>query len=413
MFTSKSAKTAGYSPSADQIAGDEDLLTEILLLLPPKSLLRFQSVSKQWLSLISNPQFRRHHSRRNPNSLTTALFLFRSLYTYRSQFNFVFLEDQENQTNPIFSYHFLNFVDWVSEIRSFHSCNGLFCVYVSTNWHRGYFYIYNPTTNQSIKLPLSDRPEIAHIEALNLAFDPSKSPHYKVVCVWESIGSTYQFSTYTSETGLWRDSGESLISEPLDDNDNCRHFFGKGVFWNGAIHWVSKSDPFVCFDVDRECFKPMPTTPIPEGRLKRKIKYFGESGGHLYLIEDNGPRKKLLDVLEMEIDYSKWFVKYHVDLDAMFVAFPHMVPSVLDPYTMTFHDFNILCLLQEEKEEKSRLLLSIRGKSSPKVFSYDLSDMTVRELPVTIPRHFHLNVKGLWRCKWYYAYQYSETLACV
>ncbi|CDP16130.1 unnamed protein product [Coffea canephora] len=72
------------SASATIIARNEDLLTQILLKLPPKSLLRFQCVSKQWLSLISDPVFRRRHSssiRRYP----TTDFLFFSSDSYRNE----------------------------------------------------------------------------------------------------------------------------------------------------------------------------------------------------------------------------------------------------------------------------------------------------------------------------------------
>lgn len=41
--------------------------------------------------------------------------------------------------------------------------------------------------------------------------------------------------------------------------------------------------------------------------------FFGKSNGHLHLI--NGPTMAEFRVLDMESDYSGWFVKYHVDLD--------------------------------------------------------------------------------------------------
>ncbi|PKI54542.1 hypothetical protein CRG98_025056 [Punica granatum] len=47
----------------EKVAGDDDLLLEILLQLPIKSLLEFKSVSKHWLSVITDPLFCRHLSR--------------------------------------------------------------------------------------------------------------------------------------------------------------------------------------------------------------------------------------------------------------------------------------------------------------------------------------------------------------
>ncbi|KAK9265445.1 hypothetical protein L1049_012389 [Liquidambar formosana] len=65
-----------HSPAAEAIGGNEDLVREILLRLPIKSLLRFESVSKKWLSLISDHHFAQSYSRRrNPRSEPSGLLL--------------------------------------------------------------------------------------------------------------------------------------------------------------------------------------------------------------------------------------------------------------------------------------------------------------------------------------------------
>ncbi|XP_059635780.1 F-box protein At5g07610-like [Cornus florida] len=257
-----SVKRIGNTPSVDVIAGNEDLLFEILVHLPPKSLLRFQCVSKHWLSLISNPQFRSHHSRRNPNSVATALFYYKKFPF--PEFGFLSLKALENPTNNT-PFHFLDFLSTFNEVIYAHSCNGLLFV------------------------------------------------------------------------ELWRDSGESLTHV----GDRVSYFYKKGVYWNGAIHWVSTSQPFLCFDVDEEHFKAMPSTLIPKGRSERKIKYFGVSGDHFHLIEIYGPRRTVFDVLEMEGDYSKWVAKFRVDLDASIS---------IDNSPRPGGNFSILSLFLEEKE---------------------------------------------------------------
>lgn len=53
--------------------------------------------------------------------------------------------------------------------------------------------------------------------------------------------------------------------------------------------------------------------------------YFGESNGHLHLIEINNAPATRFSVYEMEMDYSGWFVKYHVDLGIVMETFPEAI----------------------------------------------------------------------------------------
>ncbi|KAL7253715.1 hypothetical protein ACSBR1_008127 [Camellia fascicularis] len=118
------------------------------------------------------------------------------------------------------------------------------------------------------------------VHGVNFAFDPSKSPHYKVICVWSSDLSSehYQIEIYSSNTGPWRVSGQHFTA-----HDNIQ--FNGGVYWNGAIHWLSIWGDSLCFDFDKECLQIMPMPPLPSGYDRRWFNYFGESGDHLHLIE--------------------------------------------------------------------------------------------------------------------------------
>ncbi|KAL7224691.1 hypothetical protein ACSBR1_026050 [Camellia fascicularis] len=73
--------------AGNAIAENSDLNTQILVRLPVKPLTQFKSVSKQWLSLISDSQFSLHHSRRNRKP-TSALFLL-SLNKINPEFSFL------------------------------------------------------------------------------------------------------------------------------------------------------------------------------------------------------------------------------------------------------------------------------------------------------------------------------------
>lgn len=146
----------------------------------------------------------------------------------------------------------LSFIDGIegneSKPKIIHSCNGLllFEMFLGTGYKPNSIYIVSNVTTQKYKvLPkpseLSIRTPI--LRGACLAFDPSKSPHYKVV-----VGSRYnpslrdpwrvEIDLYNSESGNWK-----KILPP----GTC---YGRGVFLNGAIHWLSLQDGLLRFEVD-------------------------------------------------------------------------------------------------------------------------------------------------------------------
>nr|GFA06705.1 hypothetical protein [Tanacetum cinerariifolium] len=67
-----------------------------------------------------------------------------------------------------------------------------------------------------------------------MAFDPTISPHYKIIQV-PDIGS--QTITYLSETDTWSVSGDTNRVIEFEG-------FEEGVYWNDAIHWLNPYDKF-------------------------------------------------------------------------------------------------------------------------------------------------------------------------
>ncbi|XP_024029693.1 F-box protein At5g07610-like [Morus notabilis] len=378
------------------IADNDDLLNEILLHLPIKSLIKFKSVSKHWLSLISDPNFSR---RRNPSFPTSASAIFFRIYSEsgraRPEYNFIDLSHNSNPSRPPF--RSLTFVDNKPGIGICHSCNGLLlCCASSPNRERREYYVYNPTTKQYTILPPLIFPRgnsRAVIKGLTLAFDPSKSPHYKVVCVRNSDAQRGQFQVeiYSSETGPWR-LCSNLGSFPAQFSTQ----FNDGVFWNGAVHWFCPSGTSLYFKVDEERLGEIPMLPVPDDfdPLNRMLAYFGESRDHLHFVDhihESGEVR--LNVYEMERDYSGWFVKYRVDLSRVSTAFPELIPSSLfDQLTsqMQYHLFSVLCVVR--------------------VLRYNFESTTLYNLRDTVPAGMetilHMSLVG-------YVHQYIESLACV
>lgn len=301
------------------------------------------------------------------------------------------------------------------------SCNGLLlCSSSGTGESGRNYYIYNPTTQQFSTLPKFNVRTViqrTNYDGVNLAFDPSKSPHYKVVCVRttgrntdhnqsDSYPHLYQIEIYSSETRSWKLSTLSFTAL-------VNTSFGNGVYWNGAIHWINSWGDFLYFNLDEERIGtiPMPPVPIPFGYKERRRVHFGESYDHVHLIEINGPPTILFDVYELKRDYSGWFVKYHVDLNPIATAFPEMIRRSYVPYELDYYSFLILSIVRREKDEDSFLVLHIRGKA----LRYNLVDKSFYKLCDFAPTESGVEFDGYLKFRWWYcsAFHCIESLSCV
>lgn len=369
--------------AAETIASNEDLLAHILLCMPPKSLLRFKSVSKHWLALISGPNFCNRHALQNPNSKVSAFFA-RTIIS--QEIFFTSLGNDENASG--FRSKPLNFVGDPRGVEILQSCNGLLlcCSSLSTT---GRYYVVNPTTSKFSTFFFPAATKSTTVSGVALAFDPAKSIHYKVVVVStisESVGG-YQFKVFLSETRSWKVFRANFPAK-FDMN------FSRGVHCNGLISWIGDASKVLLYDTDEHRFRTVPSPPGHGGY--RWHRYFGESCGHLHLIEISRPQLSQFEVLEMEKDYSGWFVKYNVDLNAISSAFPEMVCNPLEPY------YSFVVVFVDEHD--SSILLHIPCK----VISYNLRDKKVCDLT---PKNIYTERSLIVR--WQSAYAHMDTLACV
>ncbi|XP_004295371.1 PREDICTED: F-box protein At5g07610-like [Fragaria vesca subsp. vesca] len=416
-----------YSEAAEAVANMEELLTQILESVPLRSLARFKCVSKHWQSLINNLRTLRN-PRKKPQEVGFRLKKnrFQVLQEHPSGSSLLKINDRFRD-------------DDVPRLKIIQSCNGLFLCRVPEgrsrkvngymvirSQHRG-VYVVNPTTKQLLRL-CSPTSWFSTWESYSLAFEPSKSPHYTSVCVTahhESSSSPGKVHIYSSKTRKWKH---------VTDMPSSPSYGEEPVYCNDAVHWIrdttrlsfcnktgnffrEESDVLHYFDIGEESFRVgAATPPVPMVVKNIQVKecrdggkspiefprmfhrYFGECSGRLYLIEIYSHCKTQFDVVEMEKDYSGWFVKYHVDLNPM--ALPQ---RDLDPFV-------ILCLSCETERGKDDevgdsstiLLLHMPGK----VISYDLRNknfMTSSEVAIEDTKMYHE----------FDNYPYMETLACV
>lgn len=118
----------------------------------------------------------------------------------------------------------------------------------------------------------------------------------------------------------------------------------------------------------------MPSTVILTGMLKKNIRYFGESGVHLHLIEVQRFRSMSFEVVEMEIDYSKWFVKYPVDLSSLHTTYPLILSEEFDLLDVNRRTCNVACVVMDDEEKTTRFLV----RTPDVIIEYDYRCTTIK-----------------------------------
>ncbi|CAI9105163.1 OLC1v1004025C1 [Oldenlandia corymbosa var. corymbosa] len=242
--------------------------------------------------------------------------------------------------------------------------------------------------------------------ALHIAFDPSQSDHYKLlyICGFWNL----RFASYASDTQLWSKS-RSVLDHQLWNNMTM--YYKKGVFWNGDMFWVDSRLGTYCFNFEKGCAKRI-TASLPQGRPILEVDrhpdviYFGVCGDSLSLVRLMDFHPLLLDIYQLELDYSRWNFKYQVDLSPLRSA-PYSSMFDIAPHSAWWQRFYVLNCLMDEQLKPTELLISVRGK----IISYDIQDMIVKEIADVVPDTDEAHWRFLF--KWSQVFEHFETVASV
>ncbi|CAK8563510.1 unnamed protein product [Lathyrus sativus] len=141
----KKRKRKTMTPTPQKPYVPQEMITEILLSLPVKSLIRFKCVSKQWFSLISDPNFAENHFQHTPH--TRRIEFISNDLQQTTSIDFEERLDLENG-----SVKRCNFLDPQAEshIQIVSSCRGLLFFHHSLS-----FCILNPCTKVHRQIPLA------------------------------------------------------------------------------------------------------------------------------------------------------------------------------------------------------------------------------------------------------------------
>lgn len=335
------------------IADSDDLLTEILLRLPARSLIRFKSVCKLWLTLISSHQFSNRHIRHHFHEHSRPKLEHSLLLRLKETSDYFYLQSS-SYVKKLVPYYFPPSLVGPITIQSV--SNGLIllrCCHVENP--EEICHVYNPTTKQSRQILLDTNVSYKYVLGLSLAFDPLESPHFKIICVratrmrssnlWRSWWRRCQIEMYESDTDSWKVYGQPFLAPRSLD-------FNRGIYWKGSIHWSG-----IFFDL-HHCVVKNHTGVVAPGDVG--MENFREcyivSNGCLHNVR-HFTERKIVMVFELQSENSEWFSKYHINLDGALG-----LPSVVS-------------IIRGEDGEDSMLLFS-----EGKIMAHNLQDNCVKEL---------------------------------
>jgi len=241
-----------------------ELIIQILVRLPVKSVIRFKCVCKSWISLISDPNFANSHFELTATSHTRRILSISS----HSPHEFRSIDFESSSLNHHWASLNLNFSlpqsYFPPDIRG--SCRGFIFLHCSSN-----ICIWNPSTGFHKQIPLSPfdtKLKEYHFDHLyGFGYDRSRDDYLVVSLSYDptidDISPNFEFFSVRDNT--WKQIGmeDTQIPYMISANDHRKI----GVLFNEAIYWLAfrydlKVFVIVTFDLMERKLLGMP--PLPD-----------------------------------------------------------------------------------------------------------------------------------------------------
>ncbi|GJW93603.1 hypothetical protein Tco_0173275 [Tanacetum coccineum] len=241
----------------------------------------------------------------------------------------------------------------IDNVKILQSCNGL--LLCGGSGMPIFDYVYNPSTNQYKKLPYPDcsldNSPYYSSDGLRIAFDPTKSPHYKLV----DAGRTFCALIYKFILQRQENEASAIMHYNLNIQD--------------PDHPIITAIPIpqrgMTFLKSYGYMDPMQILIQMSHLLHLEGKLF-EWRGSLFLVclDDFGSRE--FTIYETMIGCSVWMVRYHVHTDDFMTPLP-------EGWSIRS---NVWSIVLGEKEQDLFLLIKLSGK----VVQYNLISKTLHEI---------------------------------
>lgn len=319
-----------------------DILAEILKLLPAKTLVRFKCVCKPWGTLLTDSIFIKSHLERNRTMFQSDLKTNTRLILAR--YCDTLLSTVDSEAKNVMQAEELDFplLKNLPYYVKGHS-DGLLCLVVNDG-DEGMLVVYNPSIQQYRKLP-NPADFRSTREAIGIGFD-DKIKDYKVVrvpsnyCKMKVPGYKPKVEVLELKANTWRQiPDEDILPYYVE------HIF-QSTEVNGGLYWLvednRRNSLIMRFDLAEEKFK---VVKPPSEEFKRNVSWIG-------------PLKDLLCVVHTRrlSEVHVWATNDDMTWRKIMTSSKYSEPPASDLFKDTFR-YMPLCYT-----EKGAVLMSVRGE---------------------------------------------------
>ncbi|XP_061365257.1 putative F-box/kelch-repeat protein At3g17570 [Gastrolobium bilobum] len=232
----------------------EDLESEILVRLPAKSLMRFKCVQRSWNALFRNHRFVMSHMNMHMSKEHLMVFQFkRNIHASLTCDDPSKPPQYFNCSSPNKTFYFL---------RSYGSCNGVFCLGV--NYKESYcnrLILWNPNTRESKLIPFPSNKFSYAFQGFGV--DPNTNDFKIIKPIINILDWRHLFISHAEVYNLSTNSWTVIhdVTLPTTNNALFQLANGSNVLVNGVYYWlIGYEDGFgsiLCFDFRNNQFSKL------------------------------------------------------------------------------------------------------------------------------------------------------------
>ena len=324
-----------------------ELITDILLRLPVKSLGRFKSVCKSWNSLISTDNFAKSHhqfqvsaSSNNPSALTSILLILQGegclFFHDLKQLNEFCLDSiiDAGLISPLKLDHPLH-SSTIHPPLVLVSCNGLMCFVQTMERCSKPICVFNPTTKEFRYIPLSSAGccQPTRQWASGFGFVPSLDD-YKIVLLEQTVTFVSDdricnntVDVFSLRDDQWKELDSSSSNVDGSVGDSCIETRSPAVWSNEALYWVVPSFPFgtpggffiLKFDLLKETFSRAATVEHNRDADHKNMRYIRRNLSIGVIAQKNVCVGQIHCTARGEQFFEMWMMEKHGQLNRLFI----------------------------------------------------------------------------------------------